>query len=127
MAQFSLCVHTFGLKLQKFIPLCNYDCYFFFNRLYQTMLGHCSRRWPVTEILLDICILIITPEGQADHRAQHITPLYRISFNEWTFNRMLRHRAWVNVGPQSVTLAHIQRGVKHHTVTQYWANAGSAS
>ena len=49
------------------------------------MLGHCSRRSPVTEILLDICILIITPwlsEGQADRRAQHNTPLYRLSFNE---------------------------------------------
>ena len=34
---------------------------------------------------------------------------------------------WVNVGPPSVTLAHIQRGVKHKSVTQYWANVGSAS
>ena len=33
----------------------------------------------------------------------------------------------VNVGPPSVTLAHIQRGAKHDTVTQYWANVGSAS
>ena len=31
------------------------------------------------------------------------------------------------VGPPSVTLAHIRRGVKHDTVTQYWANVGSAS
>ena len=27
----------------------------------------------------------------------------------------------------SVTLAHIQRGVEHDTVTWYWANVGSAS
>ena len=35
------------------------------------------------------------------------------------------NQSWVNVGP-SVTLAHIQRGAKHDTVTQYWANVGSA-
>ena len=29
------------------------------------------------------------------------------------------NQSWVNVGPPSVTLAHIQRGVKHDTVTQY--------
>ena len=34
---------------------------------------------------------------------------------------------WVIVGPPFVTLAHIQRGAKHNTATQYWANAGSAS
>ena len=37
------------------------------------------------------------------------------------------HQSWVNVGPPSVTLAHIQHGTKHNTVTQYWANVGSAS
>ena len=35
------------------------------------------------------------------------------------------NQSWVNVGPPSVTLAHIQRGAKHDTVTQYWANGGS--
>ena len=30
-----------------------------------------------------------------------------------------------NVGPPSMTLAHIQRGVKHDTVTQYWANVNN--
>ena len=35
--------------------------------------------------------------------------------------------SWVNVGPPSVTLVHIQRGAKHDTVTQYWTNVGSAS
>ena len=29
--------------------------------------------------------------------------------------------SWVNVGPTSVTLAHIQRCAKHDTVAQYWA------
>ena len=33
---------------------------------------------------------------------------------------------WVNVGPPFVTLAHIQRGGKHSTVTQL-VNVGSAS
>ena len=37
------------------------------------------------------------------------------------------NQSWVNVGPLSVTLAHIQHGAKHDTVTQYWANVGSAS
>ena len=32
-----------------------------------------------------------------------------------------------NVGPSSVTPTHIKRGAKHDTVTQYWANVGSAS
>ena len=36
-------------------------------------------------------------------------------------------QSWGNVGPPSVTLDHIQRGAKHHTVTRYWANAGSTS
>ena len=40
---------------------------------------------------------------------------------------MLWTKEWVNVGPPSVTLAHIQRGAKHNTGTQYWANVGSAS
>ena len=40
---------------------------------------------------------------------------------------MPRHWAWVNVGPPSVTLAHIQRGVKHDRVMlaqrrRRWAN-----
>ena len=39
----------------------------------------------------------------------------------------IKNKGWVYVGPPSVTLAHIQRGVKHDTVTQYWANVGSAS
>ena len=37
------------------------------------------------------------------------------------------NQSWVNVGPPSVTLAHIQRGARQNTVTQYWANAGSES
>ena len=37
------------------------------------------------------------------------------------------NQSWVNVGPSSVTLAHIQRGAKHDIVTQYWANVWSAS
>ena len=37
------------------------------------------------------------------------------------------NQSWVDVGPPSVTLAHIQRGAKHDTVTQYWDEVGSAS
>ena len=37
------------------------------------------------------------------------------------------NQSLVNVGPRSVTLAHIQPGAKHDTVAQYWANVGSAS
>ena len=37
------------------------------------------------------------------------------------------NQCWVNVGPPSVSLAHIQRGAQHDTVTQYWVNVGSAS
>ena len=34
-------------------------------------------------------------------------------------------KLWIKgFGPSSVTLAHIQCGVRHDTVTQYWANAG---
>ena len=47
------------------------------------------------------------------------------------------NQSWVNVGPPSVMLAHIQRGAKHDTVTQYtglmlaqrhirWANISPA-
>ena len=34
------------------------------------------------------------------------------------------NQSWVNVGPPSVTLARIQRDIKHDKVTQYWANVG---
>ena len=34
------------------------------------------------------------------------------------------NQSWVNVGLPSVTLAHIQRGAKHDTVTRYWAMLG---
>ena len=42
----------------------------------------------------------------------------------WRYGHDALNQSWVNVGRPSVTLAHIQRGVKHNTVTQYWANAG---
>ena len=37
------------------------------------------------------------------------------------------NQSWVNGGPPSVTLAHIQRCAEHDTVTQYWANVGSTA
>ena len=37
------------------------------------------------------------------------------------------NQSWVDVGPPSVTLAHIQPGAKHDTLAQYWANVGSTS
>ena len=45
----------------------------------------------------------------------------------WTIPARCLEPSWVNVGPSSVTLAHIQCDTKHNPVTQYWANAGSAS
>ena len=41
----------------------------------------------------------------------------------WRYGHDALNQSWVIVGPQSVTLAHIQRD----TVTQYWANVYSAS
>ena len=40
---------------------------------------------------------------------------------------MLWNKAGLMLAPPSVTLAHIQSGAKHNTVTQYWAIVGSAS
>ena len=37
------------------------------------------------------------------------------------------NQSWATVGQPSVALAHIQRGAKQNTITQYWANVGSAS
>ena len=46
----------------------------------------------------------------------------------WRYGHDAPNQIWVNdVGLPSVTLAHIQRGAKHDTVTQYWANVGSSS
>ena len=45
----------------------------------------------------------------------------------WRYRHDALNQGWVNVGPPSVTLAHIQHGTKHDTVTQYWANVDSAS
>ena len=49
----------------------------------------------------------------------------RLLFVLQTFRPIqIKKKGWVNDGPPSVTLAYIQRGVKHDTVTQYWANVG---
>ena len=45
----------------------------------------------------------------------------------WRYWHDALNQSCVNVGSPSVTLAHIQRGAKQDTVTQYWANVGSAS
>ena len=45
----------------------------------------------------------------------------------WRYQQDAFNQSWVNVGPLSVTLAHIQRGAKRDTLTQYWANVRSAS
>ena len=50
-----------------------------------------------------------------------------VSTSCWRYRHDALNQSWVNVSPPSVTLAHIQRGAKHKTVTQYWANVGSAS
>ena len=45
----------------------------------------------------------------------------------WRYRHDSLNQRWVNVGPPSVTLAHIQRGAKHDMITQYWVNVGVAS
>ena len=45
----------------------------------------------------------------------------------WLYRHDALNQSWGDVGPQSVMLAHIQRGAKHDTVTKYWANVGSTS
>ena len=45
----------------------------------------------------------------------------------WRYRHDALNQSWVNVGLPSVTLAYIKRGAKHDTVTQYWADVGSAS
>ena len=45
----------------------------------------------------------------------------------WRYRHDALSLSWVIVGLPSVTLVNIQRGAKHDTVTQYWANVGSAS
>ena len=50
-----------------------------------------------------------------------------VSTSCWRYQHDALNQSWVYVGPPSVMLAHIQRGAKHDMVTQYWANAGSAS
>ena len=37
----------------------------------------------------------------------------------WRYGHDALNQSWVNVGPTSVTLAHIQRGAKHNAVTKY--------
>ena len=54
-------------------------------------------------------------------------PVFQLLDIQQTYTAMLRHWAWVNVGPPSAKLAHIQRGVKQNTVTQYWEHVGLAS
>ena len=44
-----------------------------------------------------------------------------VSTSCWRNRHDALNQSWVNVGPPCVTLAHIQRGAKHDTVTQYWA------
>ena len=50
-----------------------------------------------------------------------------VSTSCWRYQHDALNQSWGNVGPLSVTPAHIQRGAKHDTVTQYWANVGSVS
>ena len=45
----------------------------------------------------------------------------------WRYQHDALNLSWVNVGLPSVTMADIQRVAKQDTVTQYWANVGSAS
>ena len=42
----------------------------------------------------------------------------------WRYDYDALNQSCVNVGQPFVMLAHIQRGIKHYKVTQYWANVG---
>ena len=50
-----------------------------------------------------------------------------VSASWWRLRHDALNQSWVNVGPNSAMLAHIQRGAKYDTVTQYWANVGLPS
>ena len=45
-----------------------------------------------------------------------------VSTSCWRSRHDALSQSWVNVDPPSETLAHIQRGAKHDTLTQYWAS-----
>ena len=65
--------------------------------------------WPASPVLTNIHSTVVS-------RPTSCWLYYR----HYTLNKN-----WVNVGPPSVMLAHIQRGDKHDTATgQYWANVG---
>ena len=50
-----------------------------------------------------------------------------VSTSCWWLQHTVLNQSWVNVGPPSVTLAHIERDTKHSMVTQYWAKSITAS
>ena len=60
---------------------------------------------------------------QADTDLMSVKWWALVSTSCWRYRHDALNQGWVNVGPRSVTLAHIQRGPKH----EYWANVGSAS
>ena len=78
------------------------------------------------------CMLNVEPASPvlgSIHSAVVSTSCLRYQHDSW-------NQSWVNVGPPSVTLAHIQRGAKHDTVIntglmlgqrrRRWANISSA-
>ena len=85
------------------------------------MLGQRRRCWPVYPFCPSQYFILLVPACWRHSTGGH--------------NAL--NQSWVNVGPPSVMLAHIQRGAKHDTVTQYtglmlaqrrirWANISPA-
>ena len=64
---------------------------------------------PLTQCLLDV--RPASPVLASIHSAL-------VSTSCWRSRHDALNQSWVNVGPPSVTLAHIQRGAKHDTLTQ---------
>ena len=103
-------------------------------------LVHCRRLWPSTiqhwtVLSVGCCVSTeykLTPiqcllnVGSASPVLGSIHSAL-VSTSCWRYQHDALNQSSVNVGTLSATLAHIQRGAKHNTVTQYWANAGSAS
>ena len=83
-------------------------------------LAYCWRDYKLTPTQ---CLLNIVPASSVLGSIHSAV----VSISCWRYRHNALNQSWVNIGPPSEMLAHIQRGAKHDTVTQYWANVGSPS
>ena len=70
--------------------------------------------------------MLVHRRGLCPSTIQHWTVL-SVGGGVFTEYKLTQIQCLLNVGPASVTLAHIQCGTKHDTVAQHWANVGPAS